>query len=373
MNAIVLHAKMGICEIPITDLSRRLPKEGFCWVDIGGAPADELGAVVDALAIDEDTGAWLPRFGQRARFEFQNKRLRVSTWALNEANQLCEVHLLYSPPAWLLTVHSGATAAMDRSRGILKILVERESFNPQGTIFIVLHELLAGFDPLVEHCDEWLDKLETEIMQSPRGTLLEELSRLRLQLMSLHRVLIPHRDEIRDFGVATAGMLPDDSSHQLHEYGDRVSGLVDDIDDLRQRVTDAMQSYSASVSNLQAGVINRLTIISAVFLPLTFLTGFFGMNFQWMIDRIDSLQAFLWLGMGLFAGILALVLVLFWRLGWLGVKRSAMGHAGAGPSAGNGILDRRSGLKPASSATAKPDPPGPPTMNAPASPTPSGK
>jgi magnesium transporter len=160
--------------------------------------------------------------------------------------------------------------------------------------------------------------------------------------MSLHRALIPHRDEIRDFSVATAGMLPDFSAHQLHEYSDRVTGLVDDIDDLRQRVTDAMQSYSASVSNIQAGVINRLTIISAVFLPLTFLTGFFGMNFQWMIDRIDSREAFFGMGIGLFSAVLALVLWLFWRLGWLGVKRPATGNAGVRLSSGG---DSRSPLR----------------------------
>ena len=78
-----------------------------------------------------------------------------------------------------------------------------------------------------------------------------------------------------------------------------------------------MQSYSASVSNVQGRVINRLTIISAVFLPLSFLTGFFGMNFQWMIGRIGSVEAFLLLGIGLFAAILAFMLGLFWWRGWL--------------------------------------------------------
>ena len=92
---------------------------------------------------------------------------------------------------------------------------------------------------------------------------------------------------------------------------------MDEIEHQRQRVADAMQSYSASVSNVQGRVINRLTIISAVFLPLSFLTGFFGMNFQWMIGRIGSVEAFLLLGIGLFAAILAFMLGLFWWRGWL--------------------------------------------------------
>jgi len=98
---------------------------------------------------------------------------------------------------------------------------------------------------------------------------------------------------------------------------------MDRINDLRQRATEAMESYGTSVSNKQAQVINRLTIIAAVFLPLTFLTGFFGMNFQWMIDRLHSLESFLFLGVGLFVVILAVMLLLFRSLGWLGEKQGS--------------------------------------------------
>ena len=89
-----------------------------------------------------------------------------------------------------------------------------------------------------------------------------------------------------------------------------------------QRATEAMESYGTSVSNKQSQVINRLTIIAAVFLPLTFLTGFFGMNFQWMIDRLHSLEAFLFLGIGLLVALLVSTLLLFRGRGWLGEKQA---------------------------------------------------
>src|SRR5208283_3584335 len=96
---------------------------------------------------------------------------------------------------------------------------------------------------------------------------------------------------------------------------------MDRIDDLRQRATEAMESYGTSVSNRQSQVINRLTIIAAVFLPLTFLTAFFGMNFQWMIDRLESLEAFLVLGVGLLVATLVATLSIFRSRGWLGEKQ----------------------------------------------------
>jgi Mg2+ and Co2+ transporter CorA len=339
MNATLLDSKKSIFQISIDELAQRLPADGFFWLDIDGASAEELKTVASALRIDEDTSAWLPRFGKRARIALEKQRVRLSTWTVEGSEQVSEVRVLYAPSSWLLTAHTGAGPTVDRARSILKSFMERESFDWRSAIFIVLNELLAGFEPLIEHCSERLDKLEMQIMQAPKKALLDELSLIRQQLLALHRLLVPHRDEIRDFVVSAVGVMTDHLAQDLREYGDRVVGLVEEIDHQRQRVADAMQSYSASVSNVQSRVINRLTIISAVFLPLTFLTGFFGMNFQWMIARIASVEAFLLLGIGLFAAILGFMLGLFWWQGWLGEKpvetrgTAAPTSLGAGASA----------------------------------------
>ena len=103
----------------------------------------------------------------------------------------------------------------------------------------------------------------------------------------------------------------------MRDYEERISDLMDRINDLRQRATEAMESYATSVANKQAQVMNRLTIISAVFLPMTFLTGYLGMNMQWMVDHITSVEAYLVLGVGSFVTMVATTLLLFKRRGWL--------------------------------------------------------
>jgi magnesium transporter len=72
-----------------------------------------------------------------------------------------------------------------------------------------------------------------------------------------------------------------------------------------------------SANLTQSQVMNRLTIISAVFLPMTFLTGYLGMNMQWMVHHIKSLEAHLFLGVGSFVAMLATALFLFKSRGWL--------------------------------------------------------
>jgi Mg2+ and Co2+ transporter CorA len=320
MKAIILDSNRTIVPGSLDTLSRRSPKQGFFWIDVDGASSSDLGNVAAALGIDPETALWLARPGKRARVEVDRQRVRISTWSIGRDGRPCMVLALNEASAWLLTVHTGAGSAMDRARRFFGVLPEDQPVDWRRTIFVVLNELLAGFEPVIEQCDESLDALETRIFESPRPELLRELSGMRQQLVTLHRALVPHRDELRDFGVSAAGMLAGPLEQHLHEYRDRVEWMVDDIGDKRRRVNDAIQGYGASVSNLQARVINRLTIISAIFLPLTFLTGFFGMNFQWMIDRIDSRDAFWVLGIGLFVGTLTFVLGLFWRLGWLGAK-----------------------------------------------------
>ncbi len=94
----------------------------------------------------------------------------------------------------------------------------------------------------------------------------------------------------------------------------RVSDLIDSYRDL---LTGALDVYLSTVSNRLNSVMERLTIVATVFLPLSVLTGFFGMNFGWMVRHIGSFADFMILGVGGFVACVALLLMLFWRAGYL--------------------------------------------------------
>jgi magnesium transporter len=78
-----------------------------------------------------------------------------------------------------------------------------------------------------------------------------------------------------------------------------------------------MDAYLSTVSNRLNAVMKQLTVIATIFLPLSFLTGFFGQNFAWLIRRIGSPGAFLWLGLGAELAIVAGMLFVFRRRRWL--------------------------------------------------------
>lgn len=82
-------------------------------------------------------------------------------------------------------------------------------------------------------------------------------------------------------------------------------------------MTGSIDAYLSTVSNRLNVVMKQLTVIATIFLPLSFLTGFFGQNFAWMIQRIGGLPAFLVIGLGAELAVVAAMLVLFRRRGWL--------------------------------------------------------
>ena len=309
--------KRGVFEVEIGELTHRLSTDSFFWLDIDGASAEELLTVARVLQIAEPASSWLPRFGQRPRFEVDGQQIRISTFAAGISATPVEAHVLYTR-AWLLSVHAGAATTMERARNTYRVLTDKSAFNRALGLLIVLSEFIASFDPLLEQADELLGALEEQVLQAPKEAQLQQLSGLRKQLWSLHRLWQPQQEAIRNFVVAIGGLPEMNEKAQLfRDYEERISDLVDKINDLRQRAAEAMQSYTTSVANKQSQVINRLTIISAIFLPMTFLTGYFGMNLQWMVDHVQSFKAYLFLGVGLFVTMLVTTLLLFKRRGWL--------------------------------------------------------
>ena len=120
MNATVFDIKKGVFQVSGDELSRLLPADGFFWLDIDGASVEEIQSAATALQLSEPMSSWLPRFGQRARFEVGRQQTRISTWGVGASGLPVEVHILFTQ-SWLLTVHAGAGSSMDRARNINRV------------------------------------------------------------------------------------------------------------------------------------------------------------------------------------------------------------------------------------------------------------
>jgi magnesium transporter len=153
----------------------------------------------------------------------------------------------------------------------------------------------------------------------PSSRQLGQLFDMKRWLIALRKVITPQRDMFAAVASGTdalPGMTPDAQRYyrSLYDHLIRISDLVDSYRDL---LSGALDTYLSTVSNRLNVIVKQLTIIATVFLPLSFLTGFFGQNFAWMVNRIASLPAFLGVGIGLQVAVAAALLVVFRRRGWL--------------------------------------------------------
>ena len=104
---------------------------------------------------------------------------------------------------------------------------------------------------------------------------------------------------------------------KIEDY-DHLIRISDMVDSYRDLLSGSLDAYMSMVSNRLNDVMKQLTIIATVFLPLSFLTGFFGQNLGWLVNREGSLTAFLIFGIGTEALAVIILFVMFRRRGWLG-------------------------------------------------------
>ncbi len=273
----------------------------FFWLDLRNADDEQVAQLGERfgwhpLAIEDtrhfDQRPKLDRYGDHMLLVFYG----VRTGDAQEPPSLIEVHIVISGD-WVITVRRGLCDELDE----LRTRIQTESApDEQFVVYRVVDTLTDTFFPVLEQIDDEIDALEDAIVLSPDDEQLQRVFHLKRRLVTLRRVVTPQRDlaartieQIEDLPGLEAGTR--DYFRDVYDHLIRVSDMVDSYRDL---LTGVMDVYLSTVSNRLNVVMKQLTIVATVFLPITALTGFFGMNFGWLVNHIDSLTTFLIWGVG---------------------------------------------------------------------------
>src|SRR5215471_7795483 len=256
--------------------------------------------VLRELGLDAADISWALGFGQVPRMAIGQHGLRVVTWLAEPTGNIVEAHLLCAR-RWIVTVWNGDPAALDEAR---RHFVDRAAELEKNHFYaaaIVLQLLLATLDHMITMLDKRLQAVREQLHRAPDtldfATLTDQLQRLQSRWADFDRYSSAVRSAI--VGVeAVPGMDPRGAA-ELNDYVEQVEDIEHRLHDRSQWASTIMQDHAAAVARRQADQINRLTLVSLIFLPLTFITGFFGMNFGWMNEVIGSARAFVALGVAL--------------------------------------------------------------------------
>ena len=181
-------------------------------------------------------------------------------------------------------------------------------------LYHVLDSLVDGFFPVMDDIDARIAAIETRLEESRRARH-REIFGMRRELVTIRRAVAPQRDQmarIASGSVDLPGLTPETRRATSATRG-RLSGSPASTRDLLAGATDV---YLSQINNRLNLVMKQLTAVAGIFLPLTFITGFFGQNFSWMVEHVADPGVFV-LGIVLQVAVAAGLVLGFRRAGWL--------------------------------------------------------
>jgi len=292
------------------------------WLDL--TVADGTDQDGSALALLRDVFGFHPlaledaeHFGQRPKVDGYDDVAVIVVYGATESGHLAEVHCFYSG-TYLVTVHR---VACPQLADVAHRLREQPVLMADHVMVLyrVVDTLVDGYFPVLAQLDDQIDTLEDEILQRPTDQQLGVLFDMKRSLIAMRKVVTPQRDMFASL-LTDPDLLPGmtrEAERYFRDLYDHLIRISDLVDSYRDLISGALDTHLATVSNRLNVVMKQLTIIATIFLPITFLTGFFGQNFAWMVVRITSLPAFLIVGIGLQAVVVVGLVVVFRRRGWL--------------------------------------------------------
>jgi len=298
-------------------VERLLARGEFFWLDLYRPDAADFEILRDVfkfhpLAVEDSE-----HFNQRAKVdEYEDFVFIVVYGASSDRDRLVEVHCFYSG-RFLVTVHRDDCPAFAELRGRYAQLHEPTP-RPSLLLYRVVDGLINSFFPILSAFDDRIDELENQIFLRTSDDQLQEIFQMKRLLVGMRKAVSPQRDAFANLTGRTAELpgFATEDEHYFRDVYDHLIRISEMIDSYRDLLSSALDVYLSTVSNRLNAVMKQLTIIATVFLPLTFITGFFGQNFGWLTGHIRNWGTFVGLGLGTELLAIALLFTLFKRRGW---------------------------------------------------------
>jgi magnesium transporter len=316
----VVHAEsVGDLHLTHGNVERLLASGEFFWLDVHQPTSEDFAVLRDTLAFHPLALEDSEQFGQRPKLDdYDDFVFLVLYGAVPDEDRLVEVHCFYSE-RYLVTVHRDEAPAFTEVRHRYQ---KRQApiDDPGRLLYRIVDALVDSFFPILEDFDDRIDRLEDETFLHASDEQLHEIFAMKRLLVGMRKAVTPQRDlfaSLLGAGGLTdlPGMSAEDERYfrDIYDHLIRISDLIDTYRDL---LTGSMDVFLSTVSNRLNVVMKQLAIIATIFLPLTFITGFFGQNFGWLVLHVRSWEQFLIFGIGLELVAVALLVAYFKRRGW---------------------------------------------------------
>lgn len=274
-------------DVPVADIARlRTDPNCMIWVDMMPKDNDEQVAErllleqfgFHSLAIDDalrethvpkvdDWHEYLYVVLHAVRFDTATRRIR--TLELDA----------FVGKNYLVTHHCESVAAIDSIWTAVGRAPRRLSSGCDNLLYQIADSIVAEYMPLVDQLDDWIDEVEEEIFRKPTAQTLARILRQKRRLVSMRRSLSALREVLNRLARDDYDVIDSSDRVYFRDVYDHVVRLYDIVESMRDLVGGSLDTYLSVTSNRINEIMKTLTIVNVIFLPLSFVASFFGMNF----------------------------------------------------------------------------------------------
>jgi len=187
--------------------------------------------------------------------------------------------------------------------------------------YALIDSVIDSFFPILETLGERLDEVEDTLIECAARGDIRRLHEIKRDFVHVRRSMWPMREAVTALVREENPLITDDTRMYMRDCADHAARIVDLVEAGREICSDLMDVYLSAMSHRMNNVMKVLTIISTVFIPLTFLAGVYGMNFDRTAGPASMPELGWRFGYLAFWGVCALIagglFLAFWRLGWL--------------------------------------------------------
>lgn len=304
----------------------------FYWVEIKGFKSSQMFEVlandlnINKLVLEDVTQTFQrPKFEEYEGFNFAISRmLYTHAEEGNIDNQqiafILQDHILYTFQDVYEDCLSAVRKRLEGGKGNIRIA------GSSYLMYALMDNIVDDYFKILGDFAEQLDEIEDRLMDKPDKTIMYEAQKIKRHLITLRRVVWPERDKLNDIIRTDNTFVSDESKLYFKDAYDHCVQLIDMVESLKEIASSNIDMYLSIISNRMNEIMKVLTIISSIFIPLTFIAGIYGMNFaredpethRFLPDNMPELYAqhgYLY-ALLVMAVIAILQIVYFWRKGW---------------------------------------------------------
>jgi magnesium transporter len=318
--------------VPLEEAAARRSEGGFVWLGLFEPKEEELAQVQAAFGLHELAVEDAQNVHVRPKIENYDADVRLVILRTARYDDRAEEVLfgniaIFVAPTFVITVRQGVPSMLHEARQRLEQRPELLAVGSSSALWAILDEVVDDYAPVVAGLERDIDEIEATVFSGAVAPT-ERIYSLRNEATGFYRAVHPLLAVV----AAVERTAPKKLRPYLRDVQDHLLQVDEEVAAQRDLLGTVLQANMAviSVEQTKVGVrqnstMEQLTILATIFLPLTFITGFFGQNFAWLVQHISSYTAFIIYGLGGLAVPLALLFM------WM---RLRMHHEEAGDAAG---------------------------------------